>query len=252
MKNEPGLGEALKHEREKRDIPLDRISTKTNISINALSDLENEVIDRIPGPFYLKNYIRNYLHAMDVDAEEFIEIHKEKINAAFEKVDQTTDVYCTKLKYTRFKKKKNVFVSLSLTMVFFIVIFYLMYTKKNDIFGGWNSNAVEVSIPQSGIDFSGPNFREHFCRDFSPLNVSIDFVDSCWTQAYRGKEKIIGKTFKKGERLTLEGYELTLYMANPAALRFTINGKEVTYLQKKSGPETLVITPAGIEEILKK
>jgi len=167
MMNEPGLGEALKHEREKRNIPLDRISTKTNININALSDLENGVIDRIPGPFYLKNYIRNYLHAMDVDAEEFIEIHKEKINAAFEKADQTTDVYCTKLKYTRFKKRKNVFVSLPLTLVLFIAVFYLMYTKKDDIFGGWNSNTGEVSIPQTGIDFTGPNFRENFSRDFS-------------------------------------------------------------------------------------
>lgn len=250
--NELGLGDALKHEREKRDIPLDRISTKTNISINALSALENEDIDRIPGPFYLKNYIRNYLHAMDVDAEEFIETYKEKINAAFEEVDQTTDAYCTKLKYTRFKKKRNVFVSLFLTIVLFIVVFYLMYTQKDDIFGGWNSNSSEISIPQTAIDFSGPNFRENFGRDFSPLNISINFVDLCWTQVYRGKEKIIGQTFKKGEKLALEGYELTIYMGNPAALRFTLNGEEVTYLQKKSGPETLVITPARVKEILTK
>ncbi len=249
---EPGIGDALKHEREKRNIPLDIISTKTNISINALSALENEDIERIPGPFYLKNYIRNYLGALDMDAEEFLERHKEKITAAFEKNGRTSDVYCTKLKYTRFKKKKNIFVSLFLTVVVFIVAFYLVYTKKNDIFGGWNSNPDEISIPQTGIDFSGANFQETFSRDFSPLHVSIDFTEKCWTQVFRGKEKIVGQTFQKGENLTLEGYELTIYLGNPAGLRFAVNGKEVTYLQKKSALETLKITPAGVEELLKK
>lgn len=250
--NELGLGEALKHEREKRNIPLDHISTKTNISINALSALENEDIDGIPGPFYLKNYIKNYLHAMDADAEAFIETHREKINAAFEETARTSEVYCAKLKYTRFKKKKNVFVSLLLTVIVFVVVFYLIYTKKDDIFGGWNSNNREIFVPQTGIDFTAPIFKENFSSDFSPLYISIEFADSCWTQVYRGKEKTVGQTFKKGDRLILEGYELTIYMANPAALRFTLNGNEVTYLQKKSGPETLRITPAGIEEILKK
>lgn len=250
--NEPGLGDALKHEREKRDVSLDLIASKTNISIKALSALENDDVARIPGPFYLKNYIRNYLHAMDVDAEAFIETHAEKINAAFEKDDQTTDNYYIKLRYTRFKKKKNMLISLVLTLLIFIVVFYLMYTKKDDIFGGWNSNPDPVAVPQTAIDFSGPYFKEKFNRDFSPINISIDFTGKCWTQVSRGKNKIIGQTFKMGEQLTLEGYELTIYLHNPAALRFILNGKEVTYLKKRSAPETLKITPAGIEEILKR
>lgn len=250
--DELGLGEALKHEREKRNIPLDHISTKTNININALTALENEDIDGIPGPFYLKNYIKNYLHAMDADAEAFIETHKEKINAAFDETAGSSEVYCTKLKYSRFKRKKNVFVSLILTVIVFVLVFYLIYTNKDDIFGGWNSNNREIFVPQTGIDFTAPIFKENFSSDFSPLNISIEFTDSCWIQVIRGREKTVEKTFKKGDRLKLEGYELTIYMANPAALRFTLNGKEVTYLQKKSGPEKLIITPAGIEEILKK
>lgn len=247
------LGEALKNEREKRNISLETISEKTNISVSALIALENESIERIPGPFYLKNYIKTYLNAVGADADEFLIIHDGKVEAVFRKDGETTSQpYCSKLRYTRFKNRKNVYVSLFLTTAVFIVVFYLIYTKKDDIFGGWDSKTSGFSIPEIGIDFTAANFQEDRSRDYSPLNVSIEFLDQCWVQVSRGKEKIVGQVFKKGEKLATEGYELTVYMGNPAALRLTLNGKEVSYLQNLTEPEKLILKPATIKEIFEK
>lgn len=247
------IGEALKAEREKRDVSLETISNKTNISVTALVALENENVERIPGPFYLKNYIRTYLNAFGANADEFIKIHEGKIESIYRKSGETdSQPYCSKLKYTRFKNRKNVYVSLFLTTLVFIFVFYLIYTKKDDIFGGWDSKTDGISIPEVGLDLTALNFREDRSRDYSPLNVSIEFLDQCWIQISRGKEKLVGQVFKKGDKLAAEGYELTVYMGNPAALRLTLNGKEVSYLQKLSEPEKLILKSATIKEIFEK
>jgi cytoskeletal protein RodZ len=247
------IGEALKAEREKRDISLEAISDKTNISVNALVALENENIERIPGPFYLKNYIRTYLDTIGANADDFLKIHEEKIDSIFRKNGETaSQPYNIRLRYSRFRNRKNIYVSLFLTTLIFIVVFYLIYTKKDDIFGGWDSKTGGISIPEVGLDFTAINSQKDRSRDYSPLNISIEFLDQCWIQISRGKEKLVGQVFKKGDKLAAEGYELTVYMANPAALRLTLNGKEVSYLQKLSAPKKLVLKPATIKEIFEK
>ena len=247
------IGEALKAEREKRDVSLETISSKTNLSISALIALENDNIERIPGPFYLKNYIRTYLNAIGANADDFLKIFEEKIELMFrESEDSDSQPYYTKLRYTRFKNRKNVYVSLFLTTLVFIIVFYLIYTNKDDIFGGWNSKTGGISLPEVGLDFTAINSQEDRSRDYSPLNVSIEFLDQCWIQVLRGREKLVGQIFKKGDKFTAEGYELTVYMGNPAALRLTLNGKEVSYLQKLSEPEKLILKPATIKEIFEK
>lgn len=245
------LGDALKHEREKRKISLDYIAGQTNITMNALTALENERCEEIPGGFYFKNYLKSYLNAIDADVEVFLETHKEEIAAWYSKKTENSNTYCTKLKYSRFKKR-NILLIILTVVVLPVFLVYLGYNKKEAIINGWNDwnkKVVEnkkttgILIPQSGIDFMAHHFREDFNRDYTPLNVVIEFSGRCWTLVNRGKEKILEKTFQKGEKLETAGYDLTLYLDNPAGVRFFLNGKEVSYLQKLTKPEKIMITP---------
>jgi cytoskeletal protein RodZ len=246
-----GLGEALRHEREKKNISLHYIATKTNISLNSLTALENEEIEQIPGAFYFKNYIKTYLRAIDVDVNEFLHIHKEKIDSYYKKTDRTAESYCARLRYSRFKKK-NVFFIFFVTAIVFVFAFYLIYIHREDIFKGWNLTSGKISVPEIGIDLNALDFHKNFSIDYSPLNVSIEFFDQCWTQVYRGKKKIIEHLYKKGNKLSVKGYELTIYVGNPTGLRFFLNGNEVTYLRQLSKPEKIVLTAANIDGIVEK
>jgi cytoskeletal protein RodZ len=246
-----GLGEALRNEREKKNISLYYIATKTNISLNSLTALENEEIERIPGAFYFKNYIKTYLHAIDADVNEFLHIHKEKIDSYYKKTDKTPESYCARLRYSRFKKK-NVFFIFFVIAIVFVFAFYLIYIHREDIFKGWNLTSPKISIPEIGIDLTVLDMHKNSSIDYSPLNVSIEFFDQCWTQVYRGNEKIIEHLYEKGNKLSVKGYELTVYVGNPAKLRFLLNGKEVTYLRQLSKPEKIVLTAANVERIVEK
>lgn len=246
-----GLGEALRSERRRKNISLDHISAKTNLSVKALTALENDQLGQIPGIFYVKNYIKSYLNAINADSETFFEAYKEKIDAACrEKADISTP-YCTKLKYSRFKRK-NIFLSALLTIVVFVLGFYLVYTNREDIFGDWGKQSGSIAMPETGIDFAAHNFREHFKPDRSPVNVFIEFSDRCWTQVFRGKEKIIEQTYTRGDKLAVEGYELTVYLGNPSGLRFFLNGKEVSYLRELSKAEKVSITPSNMNTLFEK
>ncbi|MDQ1351257.1 MAG: hypothetical protein QG657_1559 [Acidobacteriota bacterium] len=245
------LSEALKHEREKRNISLEHIAAKTNITLNTLTALENAQFEEMPGGFYFKNYIKSYLNVIDADASEFLETHREEIAAICNKRAETSSSdYCTKLRYSRFKSKNILLISL-ITVVLLGLLFYIFYKKKEMIlssWSGWNKKAAEVSIPQSGIDFIGRHFQEDSNRDYAPLNANIEFTGRCWIQVNRGKEKIIEQTFQKGENLKVSGYSLTFLLDNPAGVRFLLNGKELNYFRGLTEPEKITITPVTMKK----
>jgi cytoskeletal protein RodZ len=219
--------------------------------VKSLTALENDQLGRIPGIFYVRNYIKSYLNAIHADSDAFFQAHKEKIDAACREKADISAPYCTKLKYSRFKRK-NIFLSALLIIVVFILGFYLVYTNRDDIFGGWSKQSGSIALPETGIDFAAHNFQEHFKPDRSPVNVMIEFSDRCWTQVFRGEEKIIEQTYTKGDKLTVQGYALTFYLGNPSGLRFFLNGKEVSYLRELSKAERVSITPANMNTLVEK
>jgi hypothetical protein len=195
--------------------------------------------------------LKSYLNAVDADVEVFLETHGDEIAAFRGKKTETSNTYCTKLKYSRFKKR-NILLIILIAVILSASLFYLVYSKKEEIINGWNDwykKPVAIPIPQSGIDFIAHHFRENLNRDYAPLNVVIEFSGRCWVLVNRGKEKIIEKTFQKGEKLEAAGYDLTLYLDNPAGVRFLLNGREVTYLQKLTQPEKIKITPVTMGKL---
>ncbi|MCK5057655.1 MAG: DUF4115 domain-containing protein [Candidatus Aminicenantes bacterium] len=244
------IGESLKNERKKRGIPLKQVSRKTNISIKSLEALEEGDYHLIPGTFYLKNYIKNYLQVLDVDVNEFFAAHQNLPEASCFVQEGGTKRVIPQLRYSRFKKRSlflTLFTILIILLIFAAGLFYLY--KKNlipyrpFIFKSANLPATGITI-DPGID--------EFEIDRSPVNIRINFTDQCWTLLRKGNGERVEKTYEKGDKLTLKGYELFLYIGNPAAVKFYLNEKEVTYFNTLTQPERLEINPGTLERILNK
>ncbi len=245
------IGEALLKEREQKKISLDFVSAKTNISLKALESLEREEIHDIPGEFYFVNYIKNYLQAIGSDADAFLKEHKQAIKELYAKTHPDAEPYCSKLRYSRFKKR-NIYFSLFLTAVVFIAAFYLLYTQKEYVFSGWDSGNQYVILPQMGLDFTSLPSHDNTSPDYSPVRVAVQFHESCWAKVLKGGENITEATYKKGDRLNISGYNIDVSFGNPSGIRLYVNGKEVTYLRKLVNSERLNITPGTIKRILAK
>jgi len=242
--------ESLKNEREKRGISLRQISQKTNISVNSLKALEDGDFHLIPGKFYIKHYLKDYLQAIEVDQKEFFTTHRVGLASLRLNSRDSVEPSIPRLRYSRFKRKKIHLTLISLLLIIIVLAAGFFYLRKKDMLPDWFNLFEIAKLPATGIIID--DIPVAFSIDRSPVNVRIDFLDTCWALTRRGRTGRVEKTYQKGDRLVLCGYELFFYIGNPSAVKFYLNGREVSYLNELTQPEKLEITPAAIERILGK
>ena len=245
------LGQALRKEREARGISLADIACETRIGTRFLQALENEEFDLFPGKFYIHYYIKNYLKACGADETAFFNIYRSYLKGVMkEGIEPPPDQYMQKMAYLKFKKSRKILVAILLLVIFLLLVYLFVGPPRwlDRVLGGRQSAAVQV-----------PAFSESLLRpeaDYSPaeapVTASMSFDAPCWLQAWRGGEKVAEKTFSKGDSFNLTGYQLTLVIANPPALRLRLNGRDVPFLRRSSKPIKLVVDPATMQDILQR
>jgi cytoskeletal protein RodZ len=245
--NSSSLGSALKSERRQKNISLTEISRQTNIGLKALQALENDEFQQIPGGFYLRNYIRSYLAAIGSEEATFFAAYRETLQAAQAGSKEKKKAHYAKLRYSRFKKKKA-FLGGFIFFLLFAVGFFILFLGKGHVLGP------SLQLPLAGVPPLSFNTTAPFCLDVWPVRVEIEFLDNCWMQVYRGqqqnRQKVGEQVYQKGDHFKINGYALHFSIGNPAALRFYLNGKELTYLKNQVRAEQLTINPQRIEAIL--
>ena len=71
------VGETLRRERLKRNLPLDQISRELKISAKMLEAIEAEDFAKLPGTIFAKNFVRQYAHLLGLDEEVIAaEVHR--------------------------------------------------------------------------------------------------------------------------------------------------------------------------------
>lgn len=249
------LGNVLFSEREKKQIKLEDISSKTNISLKSLQAMEDDRFGEIPGKFYLKQYIKSYINALGCDEQTFREDHRDAIAAAMATPMEKNKSYIARLQYSRFRRKRVV-VTL-LTIMGIVVLLAVAIFLKESFNGGSSLNDIFISGRSTEPVIRGPALAfptpvGQYSIDRYPLTVNIRFRENCWMQASRGGRRVVEKVFKKGENAEFKGYRLTFLLGNPAAVDFRVNGREVSYLKRLSRSERLDLHPAEMERIFSK
>ncbi len=73
IKDIPYRGTSLKQLREQLGIDLKTIAAKTKINPRILESIENEELDRLPAPVYLKGFLKAYARVLNIDPQRLIE-----------------------------------------------------------------------------------------------------------------------------------------------------------------------------------
>ncbi|MCX6555763.1 MAG: helix-turn-helix domain-containing protein [Candidatus Aminicenantes bacterium] len=236
------LGLALKKEREMRGISLADIANETRIGTRYLQALENEDFDVFSGIFYIRYYIKNYLHACGADEAAFFNAHFDYLKAVLDrKGTPPPDQFLNKLEYVKFKKRKTFLIILLLILTGAFVFW---------LFGG------SLPLPNRSERFEFPAFsatllsgERDFCLNWAPVSIRMTFAASCWLQLWRGNEKKVEKIFARGDSLFAQGYQLALVMGNPAAVRLKINGRGWTPASQPRNGVKLLLSPDKVQEI---
>src|SRR5438132_10643653 len=72
----PEIGETLRDARMRARIDVSEIEQKTKIRAKYLRALENEEWDLLPGPTYVKSFLRTYAQALGLDGRALLEEYR--------------------------------------------------------------------------------------------------------------------------------------------------------------------------------
>src|SRR3954449_11651851 len=72
----PEIGVTLREARMRARIDISEIETETKIRAKYLRALENEEWDLLPGPTYVKSFLRTYADALGLDSRALVEEYK--------------------------------------------------------------------------------------------------------------------------------------------------------------------------------
>src|ERR1700759_3428373 len=72
----PEIGVMLREARMRAHIDISEIEAETKIRAKYLRALENEEWDLLPGPTYVKSFLRTYAEALGLDARLLVEEYK--------------------------------------------------------------------------------------------------------------------------------------------------------------------------------
>ena len=78
----PRIGAALEQERERQGLSLSDVEERTKIRTRYLRALETEDWDIIPGPTYVRGFLRAYAEALGLDPEELVDDYREEFEPA--------------------------------------------------------------------------------------------------------------------------------------------------------------------------
>src|SRR5438132_4064345 len=89
----PDIGATLREARMRARIDIPEIEAATKIRAKYLRALENEEWSLLPGPTYIKSFLRTYAQALDLDGRALVEeyrLHHERpAEAAFDPIATT-------------------------------------------------------------------------------------------------------------------------------------------------------------------
>src|SRR4028118_1619981 len=72
----PEIGSTLRETRMRQRIDITDMEVRTKIRAKYLRALENEEWDLLPGPTYVRSFLRTYAEALDLDAKMIVEEYK--------------------------------------------------------------------------------------------------------------------------------------------------------------------------------
>jgi transcriptional regulator with XRE-family HTH domain len=154
------LGEMLRDAREARGASLAEAERDTKIRAKYLAALENDNPAGLPGPVYVRGFLRNYAHYLGIDPDQAVELFEEQSQPTREKIRVARGERPPEKRRPDMEKISihplsptpvdtrvrygSQYIAVSLVAVPLIILFYFIYS----VWGGPRSTNVPIQTPR--------------------------------------------------------------------------------------------------------
>ncbi|MEC4686289.1 MAG: RodZ domain-containing protein [Nitrospirota bacterium] len=234
------LGEYLKKHREEANHTLKEISLITRIRCEYLKALENEEFGKIPGEFFVKGYIKEFLKAISIEPSEAIRLYEEQMKANLAAQEPLPPPR---------KKKLPPQVFLYPLVVLLIVVPLIMLYPHNkspeDLNGKVKKESridrVVTMIPNPVAPAEADYTNEHV--------LEITAVEDTWIYLKIDDNLSYSMILEPGQKRIWTGdRQFFLKVGNAGGIRLTFDGKEIGAPGKRGHVVKLTL-PQDIKEI---
>ena len=238
------IGQTLKNYRLKRKLSLEKISDKTKISIENLSNIENGRLHLIAGEFYQRSFIKSYANALRISETKILLLFDNTLNKSYEKSEfsQEKEVHLEKTRTPVITEKVPtipliVFAALGL-ITFFLFNFFkdigqygeeiaVIEPKPEQKLSKIEENIIDEikdfkkNMPMKQTNLNFDDIEDYQIQNNKSVIKQIIAKDDVWIEIKDFNENILISTIlKKDEffKLPNDGSEIIISASNAGSL----------------------------------
>jgi hypothetical protein len=240
------IGTTLREARMRQRIDIGEVEARTKIRARYLRAIENEEFDLLPGPVYVKSFLRTYGDFLGLDSRMLVDDFKRKYESPADH-EARPIAALSRDRDRRDRPPRGPlippWVAIALVIVGILVALYVL--GKNN-----GSKSVTNTIPKV-IQTRKPRSVHHRVvprRRPKPTRVTLQLVPTgrvyvCLVDG-TGKQLIPGTIFDVGQTIPTETAPKLLLTLGNAAIQMKVNGKPVAVIPSPTSIG-FTLTPTG-------
>ncbi len=251
------IGNTLKEARSKKAVTLEDVHAKTKIHPRVLQLLEDEKFDKLPGPLFVKSFLKTYAEFLEVDSQELIQAYEK------EEKKEPEQVLFIKSPQQRVQRvgssihfNKNLLLLPGILVVAVFALWVLVGAIK--MVGGWfrapasGSSKVVAAVSQKSID---PRWLYHVSLDDfpkiasnTPIKLKIRALNDVWLRITCDGKVLFESLLKKGAAESWAADRtIEIWTGNSSNMRLSINGSSLKPSANKVGVKKMLVSYEGIK-----
>lgn len=218
------LGQELRRERELRAVTLKEIANLTKISLRYLQALEEDRLDILPGPFFVKGVIRAFAKAIGADEDYFLNKYHADVLLQTYAVDRDRKIIDRGLPVRSRSRLYAIIVISGLALA--ILLSFLFLTPHKRVRDS-SARPQPAGERLQTVVAPPPRVLEPVLQaQKTPLELELSFLAETWIQVYVDGELVIDGLKRAGEKAACQAQkEFILHTGNAGGFDLTINGK---------------------------
>jgi cytoskeleton protein RodZ len=242
------IGSTLREARMRAKIDISEVEARTKIRAKYLRAIENEEWDLLPGPIYVKSFLRTYADFLGVDSRSLLDEYKRR----YERPSDHDARPIASLHRERERASRGPLVPpwalIGLVLVAVVVALFIVGRLGNK-----PSRPPVVTKPKHRVVVVHPRPRHHRrAPPPKPTKVTVQLTPTgtvyvCMVDAH-GKVLIPGRIFSPGETIPTETAAKLLLTLGNDGVQMKVNGKAVP-VRPSASSIGFTLTPGGAKPL---
>jgi cytoskeletal protein RodZ len=242
------IGSTLREARMRARIDITEVETRTKIRAKYLRAIENEEWDLLPGPIYVKSFLRTYGDYLGLDSRLLIDEYKRR----YERPSDHEMRPISALTHDRERAARGPLLPpwaiIGVVLVAIVVVLYLIGTAGND-----NKTASTSSTgTHAGTTTHKAKKKRRHRATAKTTTVKLELVPTgtvyvCLVDG-TGKKLIPGQIYASGQKIPTETASKLLLTLGNASVQMKVNGTPVK-VTPSSSSIGFMLMPSGNKAI---